>query len=158
VLSWLVQFVVSLLLWHVFVGKLQLDEAAFGVVCAAVAAFAGQIVFEKHVAPLRAQWRNVGQIWRMPKYLVVGGWEIVCVLARQLVLGKPAESLFYSVPFDAGGEDEESAFRRALAVAYTTATPNFVVVGIDREGGRLIYHQIKASGVPEMTKRLGARP
>lgn len=157
-LSWIVQFVIALGLWHVYVGKLQRNEALFGVACAVIAAFAGQIVFEKHIAPLRAQWRNVAQLWRMPKYLIVGTWEILAVLARQLFLRDAAPSLFYSVPFDAGGDDDESAFRRALAVAYTTATPNFVVVGIDRERGLLVYHQIRRSDVPEMTRRLGARP
>ena len=70
---------------------------------------------------------------------------------------KPAKSLFYSVPFDTGGDSDEDAFRRALAVGYTTATPNFVVVGIDREHRRLVFHQIEDSEVPEMTKQLGAR-
>jgi hypothetical protein len=79
------------------------------------------------------------------------------VLARQILLRDPAPSLFYSVPFDAGGDDDESSFRRALAIAWTTATPNFVVVGIDRERGLLVYHQIRRSDVPEMTKRLGVR-
>jgi multisubunit Na+/H+ antiporter MnhE subunit len=158
VLSFIVQFAVALVLWHVYVGKLQRNEILFGLACSAVAAFAGHIVFEKHLAPLRAQWRSVAQIWRMPKYLLVGGWEILAVLARQMLLRQPAESLFYSVPFDDGGDDDESAFRRALAVAYTTATPNFVVIGIDREHRRLIYHQIRKSDVPEMTRRLGARP
>jgi hypothetical protein len=80
------------------------------------------------------------------------------VLARQIFLGKPADSLFHSVRFEVGGDDDESAFRRALAIAYTTATPNFVIVDIDRERGLLVYHQIKQSRIPEMTRQLGARP
>jgi multisubunit Na+/H+ antiporter MnhE subunit len=157
VLSWLVQFTIAYLLWFLYVGKLQPDEAIFGAVASAIAAFAGKIVFEKHVAPLRAEWRNVAEIWRLPKYLVVGGWEILAVLFKQVFLRKPAESLFFSVPFDAGGDTDEDAFRRALAVGYTTATPNFVIIGVDRAHGRLVYHQIQKSEVPEMTKRLGAR-
>jgi multisubunit Na+/H+ antiporter MnhE subunit len=157
VLAWIVQFAIAFALWHLYVGKLAPDEALFGAVGAAIAAFASQIVFEKQIAPLRAQWRNVAEIWRMPKYLVAGGYEIVAVLFKQIFLRKPADSLFYSVPFDAGGDDDESAFRRALAISYTCATPNFVVIGIDREHGRLVYHQIQKSDVPEMTRKLGAR-
>lgn len=155
-LAWLVQFTIAFALWFLYVGKMQPNEAIFGVVAAVVAAFAGQIVFEKHIAPLRAEWRNVAEIWRLPKYMVVGGWEIVIVLLEQIFLRKPAESLFFSVPFDAGGDTDEDAFRRALAVGYTTATPNFVIIGVDRAHGRLVYHQIQKSEVPEMTKRLGA--
>jgi len=156
VLPWLAQFTVAFLLWFLYVGKLQPDEALFGVAGSALAAFASQIVFEKHIAPLRAQWRAVAQLWRLPKELVVGGWQIVAVLAEQVFSGRPAESLFFSVPFDAGGDDDESAFRRALAVAYTSATPNSVVIGIDRKRGLLIYHQLRKSRIAEMTRRLGA--
>ncbi|MCA1827947.1 MAG: Na+/H+ antiporter subunit E [Myxococcales bacterium] len=156
-LPWLVQFTIAFVLWFLYVGKLQPDEAVFGVVASAIAAFASRIVLEKDIAPLRAEWRAVAQIWRMPKYMVVGGWEIVAVLLKQIFLRKPAESLFYSVPFDTGGDSDEDAFRRALAVGYTTATPNFVIVGIDHAHRRLVYHQIQKSDVPEMTRRLGAK-
>jgi hypothetical protein len=37
-------------------------------------------------------------------------------------------------------------------------TPNFVILGIDQEKRRMLYHQIKRSGVPKMTQNLGARP
>ena len=157
-LAWLVQFAIAFALWHLYVGKLQPDEALFAAGGAAIAATASKIVFEKHIAPLRAQWRHVAEIWRMPKELVTGGWQITAVLLRQIFLREPAPSLFISVPFDAGGDDDESAFRRALAITYTTATPNSVVIGIDRERGLLVYHQVRKSPVPEMIRRLGARP
>ncbi len=156
-LAWLVQFVIAFALWFLYVGKIEPDEALFGVAGAAIAAFAGQIVFEKHIAPLRAQWRAVAQAWRLPKELLVGTWQILAALARQIFLRKPAESLFFAVPFDPGGDDDESAFRRALAIALTCATPNSVVIGIDREHQRLVLHQLWKSPVSEMTRRLGAR-
>jgi multisubunit Na+/H+ antiporter MnhE subunit len=158
VLSWLLLWALSFALMLLYVGKIAPDEILFAAAGSTVSATASRIVLEKHVAPLRAQWRAAAQIWRVPKYIVVGTWEIVAVLAKQIFLGKPAESLFFGVPFEVGGDDDESSFRRALAIAYTTATPNFVIVGIDRDRGLLVYHQIKASEIPEMTKRLGARP
>jgi multisubunit Na+/H+ antiporter MnhE subunit len=158
VLSWLFLWALSFALMLLYVGKIAPDELLFAAFGSAVSATASKIVLENHIAPLRAQWRAVAQIWRVPKYVVSGTWEILAVLARQIFLRKPAESLFYAVPFDAGGDDDESAFRRALAIAYTTATPNFVIIGIDRERGLLVYHQIQLSAIPEMTKRLGARP
>ena len=157
-LSWLLLWAVSFALMLLYVGKIAADELLFAAAGSAVTAIASRMVLEKHIAPLRAQWRAAAQVFRIPKYVVVGTWEVVAVLAKQIFLRKPAGSLFYGVPFDIGGDDDESAFRRALAIAYTTATPNFVIVGIDRERGLLVYHQIKASAIPEMTKRLGARP
>jgi hypothetical protein len=141
-----------------YVGKIAPDELLFAAAGSAVSATASTIVLEKHIAPLRAQWQALAQIWRVPKSIVTGTWEILAVLARQIFLGKPAESLFFGVPFEVGGDDDESSFRRALAIAYTNATPNFVIVGIDRERGLLVYHQVRAGRIPEMTKRLGARP
>jgi len=158
VLSWLLLWALSFALMMLYVGKIAPDEALFAAVGSVVTATASKIVLENRIAPLRTEWRAVAQIWRVPKYVVVGTWEIVAVLARQIFLGKPAESLFYGVRFEGGGDDDESAFRRALAIAYTTATPNFVIVGMDRDRGLLVYHQIQRSEIPQMTKNLGARP
>jgi multisubunit Na+/H+ antiporter MnhE subunit len=158
VLSWLLLCVVSFALMLLYVGKVAPDEIFFAAVGSAVTATASRIVLATHIAPLAAQWRAVAQIWRLPRYVVTGTWEVLEVLARQIFLRKPAESLFHAVPFEVGSDDDEDALRRALAIAYTTATPNFVIVGIDRERGLLIYHQIKHSGIPEMTRRLGAKP
>jgi hypothetical protein len=43
-----------------------------------------------------------------------------------------------------------------LAVAYTTMSPNFIVLGINTKEKGLVFHQIERSGVPKMTKNLGA--
>jgi multisubunit Na+/H+ antiporter MnhE subunit len=158
VLSWLALWALSFVLMLLYVGKIALDEVLFAALGSVATATASKIVLEAHIAPVAAQWRSVAQIWRLPKYVVTGTWEIMAVLARQIFLRKPADSLFHAVPFEAGGDDDESAFRRALAIAYTTATPNFVIVEIDRQRGLLVYHQLRRSEIPEMTKRLGARP
>jgi hypothetical protein len=141
-----------------YVGKIAGDEILYAAIGAAVTATASRIVLQNRITPLRSEWRAFGQVWRVPKYVVTGTWEICAVLARDILLRDRAPSLMYAVRFEDGGDDDKASFRRALAVAWTTATPNFVVVGIDRERGLLIYHQIRVSGIPEMTKRLGARP
>ena len=158
VLAWIFLWAACFALWHLYVGKIAPDEALYAALGCAATVFASRIVLQNHVAPLKTQWRAIAQIFRLPEYVVTGTWEILAVLGRQIFLRKPAQSLFHSVPFENCGDDDESAFRRALAIAYTTATPNFVVVGIDRKKKLLLYHQIQLSRIPEMTKRLGARP
>ena len=71
---------------------------------------------------------------------------------------KPADSLLLAVPYEALGDDPGDAAKRALAIAYTTSTPNFIVLGIDKERGTLVFHQIERGPVLEVLKRLGARP
>jgi hypothetical protein len=156
--SWLALWAVSFALMNLYVGKIAVDEAIFAALGSAVTATASKIVLQKRIAPLRTQWRHFAQLWRVPKYVVVGTWEICAVLAKALLSRTPAPSLVHAVPFEAGGDDDESAFRRALAIAWTTATPNFVIIGIDRRRGLLVYHQVRKSKIPDMTKRLGARP
>lgn len=157
-LFWGASFALSLGAWFVFVGKLGWNELIVGTAGSVLAATAADIVWAQHIAGFRDNAGWVLQMWRLPKYMVTGSWEIFSVLLRQISGGAPAESLVLSVPFDAGGDDDASAARRALAVAYTTSTPNFVVIGVDRKRGRLVYHQIERSPVLEVTKKLGARP
>lgn len=158
VLAWVVQAVVALGLWFLFVANFTLHELLVGAVVAAIGATLSEVVRRRGVAWFDARGRDLAQVFRVPKYLVTGTWEILTVLFAQLFLGERAKSMLLAVSFDPGGDDAESVARRALAVAYTSATPNFVVLGVDREHGRLIFHQIKRSSVPEMTKRLGALP
>jgi len=64
-----------------------------------------------------------------------------------------------AVAFDPGAPDEpHDAARRALAIAYSTMTPATVVLGIDQQTGRMLYHQLERSELPRMTRNLGAQP
>ena len=157
-LFWAVNFVVLLGLWFVFVGKVDWNEVIAGTIACAIAATAAQIVWAQHVAAFRGHARWVLEMWRLPKYMITGSWEIFGVLFRQLFGGRPAESLLLAVPYEAVGDDDASAAFRALAITYTASTPNFVVIGVDRKRGQLVYHQIKRSKVLQVTKNLGARP
>ena len=157
-LSWLALWTSSFALMMLYVGKIAADEVLSAAIASVITAMASKVVLERHIAPLRTQWRHFAQVWRVPKYVVTGTWEICSVLAGDIFGRSRAESLICAVPFDSGGDDDESAFRRALAVAWTTATPNFVILGIDRQRGLLVYHQVRRSPIPEMAKRLGARP
>jgi multisubunit Na+/H+ antiporter MnhE subunit len=155
---WLATFVLSLGCWFIFVGKLGWDELVVALVCSAIAASASQLVWAQHAAAFRDHTGKFLQMWRLPKYMITGSWEIFSVLLRQLFGGMPAESLVLAVRYDPVSDDPADAALRALAIAYTTSTPNFVVIGIDRKRGRLVYHQIKRSPVLPVTVKLGARP
>lgn len=157
-LFWGAHFLVLLGAWFLFVGKLEPSELLAGSIGAAIAATATQIVWAQHVAAFSDHAGWVLEMWRLPKYMITGSWEIFEVLFRQLFGGKRAESLLLAVPYEAVGDDDASAARRALAIAYTTSTPNFIVVGVDRKRRQLVFHQIKRSEVLQVTKNLGARP
>ena len=90
---------------------------------------------------------------------VSGTVEVLHGLAKQLFTAGGAPSFLAAVPFEIGSQDDPTeAGRRALATTYTTATPNFVVLGLVNEQGLMLYHQIIPGDVLTMTRRLGARP
>lgn len=157
IVAWIVEYALALGLWFVFAGKLELNELWVGAIAAALAATASHLVRGEHIALFTAEPRWLAQVWRVPKSIVVDTYSILVVLARQLVLRRPAGSRLVAVAFRVGGHEPRSATRRALAVAYTTLTPGMVVLGLDRERGLLVYHELEPSEVPELTRRLGAR-
>jgi multisubunit Na+/H+ antiporter MnhE subunit len=157
-LFWAANFVILLGAWFLFVGKIDRAELIAGTAGAAIGATAAQLVWSQRVAAFRGHAAWVLEMWRLPKYMITGSWEIFEVLFLQLFGGRRAESLLLAVPYQATGDDAASAALRALAVIYTTSTPNFVVVGVDRKRGHLVFHQLKRSPVLQVTKNLGARP
>jgi hypothetical protein len=178
--------IIHVALWTLFISKCDLRETWIGLI-ASTAAVGGAVAYGRTgLVQFRPAWRDLLQCWRMPQYLFTGTWEILCGLGLQLSQPGGAPSWVLAVPFDIGGDDSQSAARRALAVAYTTATPNFVVMGtwpdpserddpepggagpkphpfhrgkpVGPERGLLLYHQIKRGEVLEMVKKLGAKP
>jgi multisubunit Na+/H+ antiporter MnhE subunit len=154
--EWLAHASFSFAAWLAFTGKASASELAAGAIAAAIAGTASLVVWSRNGATVRGASGWLLQAWRLPKYAVTGTWEILAAMAGHLA-GRPAPSLLLSAPFEVGGDDPLSRMRRALAVAYTTATPNFVVLGIDRERGLIWYHQLRRSPIPRMALNLGVR-
>lgn len=156
-LWWIAQAAVLFAWWLLLVGTTDTREVLAGAAAALAGAIAMHVVAKQHLAKFMGRLDWLLQIWRMPKYVLTGTWRVLNVLTRQLVGRRPAPSLLLEVDFDACGNDDASSTKRALAVAYTTMTPNFVVIGIDQDRCKMVYHQVRKSEVPQMTRRLGAR-
>jgi multisubunit Na+/H+ antiporter MnhE subunit len=158
VLLWVIQWVLFFGAWLLFVGKLELAELLVGVAAAALASTGSYVVWATHLARFGAHLSWIAQAWRLPLYMFTGTYEVLEVLVRHLFTRHKAESLLRAVPYEACGPTDDEATMRALAITYTTITPNFVVVAIDREQRVLLFHQVKEGEVLEMTRKLGARP
>ncbi|MBV8780441.1 MAG: hypothetical protein JO353_03505 [Phycisphaerae bacterium] len=158
IITWLVH----LGIWMLLVSTLSIRDFAIGVVAASLTTIfvmrtAGQMKVKFH--PTARHW---AEIWRIPWYMLSGTFEILQALGKQLFTKEGAPSFVATVPFDCGGDDSQSAGRRALAVTYTTLTPNFVIFGIVERTATspdlLLYHQVIPGEVLQMTQNLGARP
>ena len=140
-----------------FVSQLQRAEFVAGVAAALLGAIGDGVVKSKRLASFgpRPAW-----LWLFswePWYVLTGSAAIFRALARRL-MGKKSESQFRVVPFRAGGDDRESAARRALAITAISISPDTIVVGIDREREFTLLHLIAPKPVPKIARRLGAEP
>lgn len=115
-----------------------------------VFASVGKVEFRFHI-------KDVLQAWRMGWYAIDGTFEVLQGLCKQLFTRAGAPSFVAAVPFTIGNDNSlYSHGRRALAITYTTATPNFIVLAIIEDQKLLLYHQIVPGEVLTMTRNLGA--
>lgn len=114
-------------------------------------------LFVVRTLPLRFRpsMAEIAQIWRVPSTVVLDLFQITLVLARDFA-GQTAPSLFRSAPWRPIRNNGEDTAKRALAITYTTVSPNCIVVGIDCKRGQILLHQLKADPVPTLTQNLGA--
>ncbi len=150
------EFFFLLGLWMIFVSVPKLDELLVGIGASLISAFADGVVKAKKFATFYPHLKTMVLVFWEPWYALTGTAAIFAALAKHL-MGKKSEAQLRAVPFDGGGDDPESAARRALAIMYTTIPPNFVVVGIDRKKNLMLVHQVSPTPTPLIAKRLGAK-
>jgi len=141
--------------WIACVATFHVHEMLVG--AGAVTLALGFSIFVVRTLPLhfRPTLRDLLELWRLPAYMAIDVAQVTLVLAKDL-LGKAAPSLFRATPWAPVGEDGQSVAKRTLAIAGTTVSPNFIVIGIDCKRRQLLFHQLKDTPVPVMTQRLGA--
>jgi multisubunit Na+/H+ antiporter MnhE subunit len=144
-------------LWIVFVGSSNLDELIVGAVAILATIVFITFVCRSSNGELTLRPRDLIQLWRLPRYIAVDIYVVTLVAVRDLLHLQPAQSLYRVCGFDTSVHDPVRQARSVMAIAYTTASPNTIVIGIDPTQSRMLFHQIKSSNVPEMTKSLGAK-
>jgi multisubunit Na+/H+ antiporter MnhE subunit len=149
------EFLLLLVVWMLFVSQLQRAEFVAGVGAALLGAVGDGVVKAKRLAKFRPRARWLALFALEPWYVLSGSAAILWALARR-VAGKKSEAQFRVVPFRGGGDDAESAARRALAITLTTVPPNFIVVGIDRQRNFMLVHQVSPTSTPLVTRQTGA--
>ncbi len=153
---WFVEFLLLLGMWELFVSNLHVSELLAGIAAAMIAATADEVVKSRNFAPFYPHLKWLAMVFWEPWYVVTGTASIWWAVVRRLAR-KKSKALFKAIAFNPGGDDSESAARRALAITLTTIPPNFVVVGIDREAGLMLIHQVSPTPTPLVAKKLGAQ-
>ena len=154
--AWLAIFLMSAE-WILLVAGTHIDEMLVG---AASVLASGAFLFVVHrSSTLHTDFclSDIAKGWRIPWYVVSDIFVITLVLLKDLFGIEKAKSLFRVSGFQTGKEDPVLAARRALAIAYTSASPNAIVLGIDYTCSRMLFHQLKRAPLPQMTDDLGAK-
>lgn len=144
-LGWWLGFVPLYLL---FAASLNWQEIVAAVVVSALAALAvtttrhaGQLHFE-----LRLHW--FVHFLHLPGRVLADCGIVAAALARTLLRRERVEGVFRTIPFDPGGDDAESAARRALVLAGACLAPNTYVVAVDEQRKEMRVHQLVPSAQP----------
>ena len=146
------------ILWLVYTNNVGIREILVGAAAAALSTVAAVLFASKGNVRFAFRWRDVFQGVYLIWYALQGTWETMQALGKQLFTKEGAASFTGAVAYAPTSDDPLSAGRRALAVTYTTITPNFVVLGIASDQKLLLYHQIVRGKVLKMTQHLGAHP
>lgn len=151
-----VEFALLLGLWMLFVSMLEMNELVAGFAAALLGAVGDAVVKATDFARFRPRISQALLIFVEPWYVIKDTLVVFWELLRRIV-GMPRRSRLVVVPFEAGGDDLECNARRALAIGYTTISPNSIVLGIDRERNLMLLHQIVPAGTSWLSRQLGAR-
>jgi hypothetical protein len=138
---WIAWYVPLVALWLAFVNTLAPEEVAVGLVAAAVAATAAEVVRTQELVRFRMDPRWLRGLAGLPWQTVRDTWLLAVALWGHLN-GRPVRGVVRVVPFPSEADDARSAARRALVTAVASVAPNTIVVGVEGAEGEMIVHQL----------------
>lgn len=141
--------------WIACTASVHAHELGAGIPAVLLSATFSAFAVRKLPIIFRPAASDLAQIWQLPWSVMKDVVLVTEVLLARLV-GRPAPSLFRSAPWRENSQTGEETARRTLATAYTTISPNMIVIGIDRAHGQIFFHQLRPDAVPRLLRRLGA--
>jgi hypothetical protein len=142
--------------WVWLVAGTHLHEMMVGGAVVVAATLFLLLVHRSQPNSIQLHWKDVAQGWRIPWYMVSDTWMVTLVFFKDLLHLSPAGSFYRVCEFKSSKRDP--AGRGVLITIYMTATPNAIVLGIDPQSGRLLFHQLQRTNLPRMARTLGAQP
>jgi multisubunit Na+/H+ antiporter MnhE subunit len=140
VTSLLVWFILLVGLWAVFVGTRQATELVAGFAAAAAGAVFAEVLRSRGLLNYTADLRTLAKLLNLVWQIVFDFLVLTWVLVRSVARGRRVEGVWLTVPFPTA-DDDVGRFQRAFATTCGTATPNAIVVDIDR--GEALLHSLE---------------
>ena len=138
--------------WMMIIDVPSYAEALVGLAAALFAALLLLRVVLQSGSRFRPRLRWLLWLGHIPQGVIHDTAILLVVLWRRLARRERPQSAFRLVRFPTGGDDPEATARRAFATAASALAPNTYVIGLDRERGAALIHQL-APGTPEQARR-----
>lgn len=142
VIAWLAWFGALNVLWLLLISTWVPEEEILGLVAAAVAATATEVVREQPMGAFRFRVRWLRRIYVLPWRALRESGLVVGALVRQLTGRGVVRGSFRIVPVALSGDPREQAARRALLTAAESFSPNAYVLTIDTRRRVLLKHEL----------------
>jgi multisubunit Na+/H+ antiporter MnhE subunit len=149
-MKYLCGFLLIALAWFAFVAQFSTDEEILGALAALLGLAVSSLAWRRMQLHCSPTLREIAAAWRLPWCLIADTVVVTLILARDL-LGKRAGSFFRATEFRASS-GAKGVSQRILAVSYNTIAPNFIVIGV--EDGKMVFHQLKRTGIPKLVADL----
>lgn len=127
-------------LWTMLVGTTQSTELVAGVIAAGVGAALAETMRTMGLLRFRTDPRLLVQAWKLPWQIVFDFAVMTWVLVRSLAHGRRVRGEWLVVPFPTS-TGAQARWQRAFAATVGTATPNAIVVDLDR--GEAMLHSLE---------------
>ena len=140
--AWLTWWVLLMSFWVMVDDSIALDELLAGAGAAALAAFLAELVTYQAGTRLqmRAEW--VAPALRIPGQVIRDTVIVFAALWRRLAHGEEPPSGFRRRSVRYGDETPTGRARRALLIGGTSLAPNTIALGLDKDTGTMVIHQL----------------
>ena len=145
-----------LLFWISFTASVKAHELLLGTCATALTVALFRNMLRTEELHFRLRCRDLSLVWQLPKAILTDCWILTVVLVKDLTGRERAGSHYRACGFRVSTHDPVLVGRAALAIAYTTASPNMLVIGIDPVQSLMLFHQLQPGAVPAYAQALGA--
>jgi multisubunit Na+/H+ antiporter MnhE subunit len=145
---WLLAWLASAALWMVLVDSVRIAELVAGAVVAAIAATGFEAVRRQRVAAQAVRPDLALRGWRVLPKALPDVWRLTRAALVQLRRREPVRGRVVAMPFGHTGDDGDDRAARALSAALGSIAPNSIVIGVDRDNGFLLVHQLEPTRKP----------
>lgn len=145
-------------LWVTFTATLKAHELILGLLSTAITMLFFWNVLRTETMSIDLHLRDLLLARQLPGTIVKDCWLVTVVLFKDLFGKEKAGSFYRACGFKTSRRDPLLVGRSALAVAYSSMSPNMIAIGIDPAQSLMLFHQIRRDSISDFNQQLGAAP